>query len=782
MKKKVLTAAIAAMCFVGTVSVVPIAGVAENVQEQTVLKENNDAITTTIAVTETKPVTTITMPVVDDPSIMTKEAQKPLISEDDILELSKKGDELTWSDFEKYEFTDIGDGTNIWQFVIKNSGSKLLVIGRNLKEKPEHINCVWSNGAEFDIRTEDLTPWFYDGAITTTIAVTGTKPVTTITMPVLDDPDIQTAVVTVTVMSVNGDDILVKPVDGSPELKSSNKFSLSAKKFPDDIKPKAGMKLEITYNGDILETYPAQFGNVQKIVAVKDDKVKDDATLLKGTKDMTLNDVMRLAEKGNELDWSDFKDYKGRDVGSGLYIWEYKLEGGFVLDVGGDIMKKPMYILLSHDNDKGIDIRTENVKEYIASTATPVVTENEKVKAVMLTTEEGNDGCYIHLDFTSGTFSMSGSIYQNFAIFGKFERKGNDLYLYAENGSTNVYVLHREDDHFISQSDEKGIKLTKGLVFSADNDAFWNKLTSTSENTVKGDANCDSDVNMSDAVIIMQSLANPAKYGVNGTDEHHITEQGKKNGDIAGNNDGITNSDALAIQKKLLGLNDENTIPVDESPVAADAGFTTTDGKRVSFGLYNKLRNNAGTDVEIAITPDYGVDYNYEYNGKTINQYHNEWDEDSALFEKYGQIVKDGDKLKYGEALYTTGTPYGEKWGKDFYYQRVSFYGEEFLAKYIVNGEFLIDKVLADQAAHQDEHKTTNHAYKALHEAIDAYNYEEIQATISQLEQQNIRYEYNETQKALIFYVTATQFEKLSLDNVSSYGLASSGSVVTMDL
>ena len=158
------------------------------------------------------------------------------------------------------------------------------------------------------------------------------------------------------------------------------------------------------------------------------------------------------------------------------------------------------------------------------------------------------------------------------------------------------------------------------------------------------------------------------------------------------------------------------------------------------------------------------------------------WHEDSVLFEKYGQIVKDGDKLKYGEALYTTGTPDGEKWDKDFYYQRVSFYGEEFLAKYIVNGEFLIDKVLADQAAHQDEHKTINHAYKALHEAIDAYNYEEIQATISQLEQQNIRYEYNETQKALIFYVTAAQFEKLSLDNVSSYGLASSGSVVAMDL
>jgi len=103
----------------------------------------------------------------------------------------------------------------------------------------------------------------------TTIAVTGTNTATTITMPVVDDPTIQTAVVTVTIMDVSGDNILVKPVDGSPELKSSSKFSLSAKKLPADITPKADMKLEITYNGGILETYPAQFGNVKKLLKSK---------------------------------------------------------------------------------------------------------------------------------------------------------------------------------------------------------------------------------------------------------------------------------------------------------------------------------------------------------------------------------------------------------------------------------------------------------------------------------------------------------------------------------
>ena len=69
-----------------------------------------------------------------------------------------------------------------------------------------------------------------------------------------------------------------------------------------------------------------------------------------------------------------------------------------------------------------------------------------------------------------------------------------------------------------------------------------------------GDANCDDELSMADSVLIMQSLANPDKYGINGTDEKHITEQGIENADIAGNNDGITSTDALAVQLILLGL------------------------------------------------------------------------------------------------------------------------------------------------------------------------------------------------------------------------------------
>ena len=76
-----------------------------------------------------------------------------------------------------------------------------------------------------------------------------------------------------------------------------------------------------------------------------------------------------------------------------------------------------------------------------------------------------------------------------------------------------------------------------------------------------GDANCNGDVDLSDAVLIMQYLSNPSKYGENGSDKGHMTAQGKINADVAGKGDGVTNLDALAIQRYQLKLIDE--LPTD---------------------------------------------------------------------------------------------------------------------------------------------------------------------------------------------------------------------------
>ena len=75
---------------------------------------------------------------------------------------------------------------------------------------------------------------------------------------------------------------------------------------------------------------------------------------------------------------------------------------------------------------------------------------------------------------------------------------------------------------------------------------------SKNNEVLKGDSNCDGIVDMADVVLIMQALANPNKYGIDGTAEHHLIEQGKLNGDMDG--DGLTVGDAQAIQSILLGM------------------------------------------------------------------------------------------------------------------------------------------------------------------------------------------------------------------------------------
>ncbi len=77
-----------------------------------------------------------------------------------------------------------------------------------------------------------------------------------------------------------------------------------------------------------------------------------------------------------------------------------------------------------------------------------------------------------------------------------------------------------------------------------------------------GDANCNGEIRLNDAVLIMQAIGNPEVYGVNGSDPTHITERGIINGDCYNAGDGLTNKDALAVQMLLINLVD--SLPVKE--------------------------------------------------------------------------------------------------------------------------------------------------------------------------------------------------------------------------
>ncbi|WP_295074068.1 dockerin type I domain-containing protein [Ruminococcus sp.] len=108
---------------------------------------------------------------------------------------------------------------------------------------------------------------------------------------------------------------------------------------------------------------------------------------------------------------------------------------------------------------------------------------------------------------------------------------------------------HRGDSGYVYNDEE-----ISGISSSIDTVRYYSSYDQIATFDLKGngDANGDGTVDLSDAVLIMQSLANPSKYGVNGSDDNHITEEGCVRADVDG--DGVTNMDALTIQKYLLGL------------------------------------------------------------------------------------------------------------------------------------------------------------------------------------------------------------------------------------
>lgn len=72
-----------------------------------------------------------------------------------------------------------------------------------------------------------------------------------------------------TILETSNQTLLVAPVEGSQELKSSDQIRLPMKNMSPSPEPKVGDVIEITYNGEISESYPAQINEVYNIEVVE---------------------------------------------------------------------------------------------------------------------------------------------------------------------------------------------------------------------------------------------------------------------------------------------------------------------------------------------------------------------------------------------------------------------------------------------------------------------------------------------------------------------------------
>ena len=128
--------------------------------------------------------------------------------------------------------------------------------------------------------------------------------------------------------------------------------------------------------------------------------------------------------------------------------------------------------------------------------------------------------------------------------------------------------------------------------------------SAASTDYIYGDANLDGTVDMSDVVLIMQSLANPSKYGINGTDTKHITTDGINHADVTERGNGLTASDALSIQRYLLGS-------IKSLPESYASEVTTT--------VSTPKQTTTTTTTQVVTVPKEDVNTKIRLNGTSVS-------------------------------------------------------------------------------------------------------------------------------------------------------------------
>lgn len=191
--------------------------------------------------------------------------------------------------------------------------------------------------------------------------------------------------------------------------------------------------------------------------------------------------------------------------------------------------------------------------------------------------------------------------------------------------------------------------------------------------------------------------------------------------------------------------------------------------KWLEDALYWAIRDaeSEETELKYAVLVGLHPDEQYEYKGKTLKEYESDAFNERVAPSILGELLKEGEYLKYGELIYTTGAPDGELWAKEYYEQKIVYYGEELLAKYIVDGELLRDKLEADMA---EDVPTV--AKDALREARIAYldeKFQFMQEYLTGLDIENAIFTREESDfvpKYMIIFVTREQFAGLSCEEL----------------
>ena len=126
--------------------------------------------------------------------------------------------------------------------------------------------------------------------------------------------------------------------------------------------------------------------------------------------------------------------------------------------------------------------------------------------------------------------------------------------------------------------------------------------------------------------------------------------------------------------------------------------------------------------------------------------------------------MKEGDYLKYGEALYIEGAPDGTKWTEEYYNERVEFYGSGLLDKYIKDGEFLLVDVEKDIVVTEEN---ISELIIKKEEVVKAYSTHNMKKMYEVFKEAG--YCVTCKNNNLYLFITKKDFSQLDIENVEIY-------------
>ena len=334
---------------------------------------------------------------------------------------------------------------------------------------------------------------------------------------VQDDPELQAAIVTMYLIkmfrSVGGEKALFSLCGATPPVSTVLSFLIGA-----------GLdKMNEYINECIAGNQVFSFDGFLKFI-IDPSGIVYEAVLDNPIEDATVTVYYKDSETGEAVVW-DASDYDQFNPlltdNSGKYLWDVP-EGQWKV-----ICEKDGYETAETDWMDIPPVRTD-VNIGLVSKEAPV----------LISADLGNKGITVKFSKYMDISTVNSKSFTIEGFSGTYKVTPQPI------NEDDIYA-----DTFILSGDFtekcKSISVNGKALSYAGTAAKKSKVSLTDSRSSFGDANCDTQINLADAVLIMQALSNPDKYKLNA--------EGEKNADVDGSGD-ITNKDALLIQQFKLEL------------------------------------------------------------------------------------------------------------------------------------------------------------------------------------------------------------------------------------